>query len=97
VEGKELLEILDIKGALNEELAKSIIFKVVTGASHLHSKNIVHRDLKLENILVSFDGNNNLRSVKIIDLGLGTKIYGEAKGFFGTPNYMPPEVFLKEG
>jgi len=40
------------------------------GTSHMHAKNIIHRDLKLENILV----NRTHNDVKIIDLGLGTKI-----------------------
>jgi len=35
--------------------------------------------------------------VKIIDLGLGTKLMGMGYGFFGTPTYMPPEVFKKTG
>lgn len=76
VTGKELLEVLDEKGALPEADACKILKQVLRGASHMHSQNIVHRDLKLENILVRFDRKDSIEddSVKIIDLGLGTKI-----------------------
>jgi len=85
--GKELLEILDERGALSEDESCKIVKQVLRGASHMHSQNIVHRDLKLENILVKYTKNQEIEddSVKIIDLGLGTKLYGMAYGFFGTP------------
>jgi len=93
-DGKEILEILDKYGNFSEQDAKTVIFNVMIGTSHIHSKNIIHRDLKLENILVHRVG-NRIEKVKIIDLGLGTKIVGETSGFLGTPNYMPPEVYKK--
>jgi len=71
-------------GALKENVAKKIIFSIMIGVSHMHAKNIIHRDLKLENILVQKD--SDYESVKIIDLGLSIKTTGETKGFFGTPN-----------
>jgi len=77
--------LLDKSGALSEHEARTITFNVMIGTSHMHSKNIIHRDLKLENILVQRKG-RKVENVKIIDLGLGTKIVGETSGFFGTPN-----------
>jgi len=88
------LEYLAEYGCMYEEEAKNVIFNVIIGTSHMHSINIIHRDLKLENILIHKQ-NSKIDKVKIIDLGLGTKIFGETSGFFGTPNYMPPEVFQK--
>jgi len=52
VTGKELLEIMDSRGALPESEVCQIVKQILTGASHMHNQNIVHRDLKLENIIV---------------------------------------------
>lgn len=55
----------------------------------LHSKGIMHRDLKLENILVDSKG-----YLKIIDYGLA-KMTGEselAQSYCGTPEYLSPEM-----
>jgi serum/glucocorticoid-regulated kinase 2 len=55
----------------------------------LHSKNIVYRDLKLENILMDEHGN-----VYLSDFGMAKTIKGDeiAMTFCGTPEYLPPEV-----
>lgn len=59
------------------------------GIGHLHSENIIHRDLKLENILVDKDG-----YLKVIDFGLAKilKAGDEADTFCGTPEYIAPEI-----
>ncbi len=59
----------------------------------MHSKNICHRDIKLENILL--DENLN---IKIIDFGFAICSPPERKinSFCGTPNYMAPEIVLKK-
>lgn len=62
---------------------------------YIHSKNIVHRDLKLGNILV----NDNMH-IKICDFGLSTRIRetGEKrKTVCGTPNYIAPEILEEQG
>ena len=59
--------------------------------SYMQSKNVVHRDLKLENILV--DENINL---KVADFGIATyKKINRLKSYRGTMTYMAPEI--KEG
>jgi serine/threonine protein kinase len=73
--------------------------------SYLHSNNIIHRDLKLDNIFL-----HNM-SIKIGDLGLSVKITDSEKKTYpsprrcskfvsslcGTPNYIAPEVLHKSG
>jgi serum/glucocorticoid-regulated kinase 2 len=60
----------------------------------LHSKGIMHRDLKLENILVDDKG-----YLKIIDYGLAKILAGEelAMSYCGTPEYLAPEMVNSSG
>lgn len=56
----------------------------------MHSKNIVHRDVKSENLLIDKDGR-----VKIADFGVArfqASNSSEMTGYTGTPGYMAPEV-----
>ena len=58
--------------------------------AYCHSLNIVHRDLKLENVLVSKDF-----KVKLIDFGFSLCLPSENHilyDYCGTPNYIAPEV-----
>lgn len=72
------------------------IFKQVTEALHyLHSRNICHRDIKLDNILIEDD----TRMIKLIDYGFSVVVNGDRgrlKIFCGTPSYMAPEI-VKRG
>ncbi|XP_041430604.1 protein kinase C theta type-like [Xenopus laevis] len=74
---------------------KSVIFysaELIIGLQFLHSRGIVHRDLKLSNILISKDGH-----VKIADFGVIAEgvYYGKKiKDIAGTKSYMAPEIFL---
>ena len=62
--------------------------------AYLHSKDIVHRDIKLDNIVVmSKEGMDGFYSIKIIDFGLAIRV-GRAKRVpAGTRHYMSPEAF----
>jgi calcium-dependent protein kinase len=81
-----------------------VIFKqILSGLYYLHSKNIVHRDLKLENILISdieyvpLTGEEYL-DIKIIDFG-NAKHFRKAiinKSIVGSSYYIAPEIFMKK-
>ena len=61
---------------------------------HLHEKNVIYRDLKLENVLLGTDGYINL-----IDFGICRKLQGTevAKTHCGTPEYFAPEMIKQDG
>ena len=57
---------------LNEKQSAAIMREVVQGLVHLHSYEIVHRDIKSDNILLSLSGN-----VKLIDFGFAANVVGQ--------------------
>jgi len=90
IKGQNLLEIIEAnKGFFwkNPLIAIDIVVDILKGLVVLHSHYIIHRDLKLENIMVSFDN-----SVKIIDFGFSVPVSQLKDGFSGTLNYIPPEA-----
>ncbi|HEX9917051.1 MAG TPA: protein kinase, partial [candidate division Zixibacteria bacterium] len=89
IEGRDIKELVEKKGLSIEEILK-IAIQVVEGLSRAHQKDIVHRDIKSDNIMVTKDG-----LVKIMDFGLA-KLKGATKltttgSTLGTAAYMSPE------
>lgn len=78
---------------LNENKILKIITSICEGLKYLHDLNIVHRDLKMENIC--YDKNYN---IKIIDFGFSIVLTSEDKASecCGTINYMAPEILSEK-
>jgi hypothetical protein len=88
---QSLREHINKKYYLKEEEAKRIFQQIVLGCQHIHAQNIIHRDLKLENIFLDEEMN-----VAIGDFGLSADYNPEHawlhRTMLGTPNYISPEV-----
>jgi len=72
--------------------AKYYVAGTVFAFEHLHSKKIVYRDLKPENLLL-----NHVGEVKLTDMGLAKVVPGQTFTTCGTPDYFAPEVIGSKG
>lgn len=90
--GGDLLQKIKSCRKLPEDLLKKIMKQILIGVSYLHNLKIVHRDLKLENVLIKEKDDDVL--VKIIDFDTSVKLTdrGVVSGLFGTIYYMAPEL-----
>lgn len=71
MEGGELFDYVVRKGTLTEEEASRIVRKVTSALVYMHSKNVIHRDMKPENLLLAHKPRSSHDiEVKIIDFGL---------------------------
>ena len=86
------------------EIIQHFMNQIIRAFCHIHSQNIIHRDVKLENILLSFDDerdkeNLNLMQskIKLIDFGCSTKLENSKKAFtvVGSPITMSPLILRK--
>ena len=76
-----------------ESVAKFYIAEIILAIEHLHENDILYRDLKPENVLIDYDGH-----IKLTDFGLSAMHFTKdsfADIFWGSPEYMPPEMILK--
>ena len=92
INGENLFSFVKKRRKLSEKLAKFLFRQIILGIEHIHSKNVVHRDIKLENIMIDF---NN--TIKICDFGIGKVLKSEDELLYdkcGTPMYMAPEIIL---
>ncbi len=95
-ENKDLFEILSkANGKFPEKIARKFFLDIAQGISVLHNKNIVHRDLKLENVVLGRD-----LKAKIVDFGMAKILADDDEALeeytIGTERYKPPQVINKE-
>lgn len=110
VEGGDCASLLKNIGPLPPEMAKFYFAETVLAVEYLHSYGIVHRDLKPDNLLITAFGHIKLTDFGLSKMGLmslATNLYEgyidvESRQFsdkqvFGTPEYIAPEVILRQG
>jgi len=79
-----LIDYILTKKHLNESEARKFFRQIISAIDHCHMANVVHRDLKLENLLLSKDKN-----ILITDFGLGRTFDGSTK------DYMTVRIYYK--
>ncbi|XP_075046962.1 serine/threonine-protein kinase SIK2 [Mixophyes fleayi] len=86
----EIFDYLANHGRLNESEARRKFWQILSAVEYCHSRNIVHRDLKAENLLL-----DNHMNIKIADFGFGNfyKTGEPLSTWCGSPPYAAPEVF----
>ena len=94
VDGMTLDKLLDKELRVSPDKALAMFREVADALAYAHSKNVVHRDLKLSNIMVSSEG-----SVKVMDFGLASRVRESMarltnREVVGSPAYMAPEQEL---
>ncbi|KAI3424231.1 hypothetical protein D9Q98_009587 [Chlorella vulgaris] len=96
LQGGELLDAVLEQGHYSEADARTIFRQLIQAIQYLHSRGVVHRDLKLDNLLLAATG--DITQIKLADFGFAKKLPGETldsmKTVCGTPGYIAPEVIL---
>ena len=80
---------------MTEDEARPFFKQIVYGVAHCHCHSVLHRDIKLENILIGENGN-----AKLCDFGISQLVEDPKKIVFnnaGTPPYMSPEQCSERG
>ncbi|XP_012143046.1 cGMP-dependent protein kinase for isoform X3 [Megachile rotundata] len=92
--GGELWTVLRDKGHFDDGTTRFYTACVVEAFDYLHSRNIIYRDLKPENLLLDSQG-----YVKLVDFGFAKRLDHGRKTwtFCGTPEYVAPEIILNKG
>jgi len=90
--GGDLFDQLYKHKAFNVPDTRIFVSQVLLPLEYLHGMSIVHRDLKLENILVAQDG-----ALKLTDFGFAKHIKYRSWTLCGTPEYLAPEIILEKG
>lgn len=89
VNGGQMLDYIIAHGRLRERVARKFARQIGSALDYLHQNSIVHRDLKIENILISESGN-----IKIIDFGLSNLFspVSNLSTFCGSLYFAAPEL-----
>ena len=88
----------------SEEIVQHLMRQIIDAFKYIHSQNIIHRDIKLENILLNFESEEDKKElnmmkaqIKIIDFGCSCYISNSGKVFstVGSPINMDPSILKK--
>merc|ERR1712168_1224912 len=87
----DLLDFIHVQGILEEPEARKLFSQIMNALKYLHENNIVHRDLKCENILIASEN-----KLKLGDFGFAREYKEDedllSETFCGSPAYAAPEI-----
>ena len=87
VEKGTLFDYVNSKKGLDESEARRIFKQILSAVEHCHKNGLVHRDLKLNNILITQHGD-----IKLADFGFVDSALKDLQSKKGTRGYMAPEL-----
>lgn len=97
VSGGDLFEAIARCTDFSEHDIRLMTKNLASALAYLHGMDIVHRDVKPENLLVEFDVNGHVLHLKLADFGLSQKVTEPLYMVCGTPTYVAPEILTQEG
>jgi serine/threonine protein kinase len=105
--------LLNEKGKFAEAEAKLILLQIIEGFKCLYGANVIHRDLKLDNLLIHFPNRSNVDKLNLADVDVATEEFevkiadfgyarelaqNEKSGsWYGSPLLMAPESLFSKG
>jgi len=92
VDGGSIASLIKTYGPFSENIAARYTKQILEGLEYLHYHNVVHRDIKGANVLVTRNG-----IVKLSDFGSAKRICSYEKSMIGTIAWMAPEVIAAKG
>ncbi|KAI9263207.1 kinase-like domain-containing protein [Phascolomyces articulosus] len=92
VVGGELFSHLRRAGRFTNDMTRFYASEIVLAIEYLHSKDIIYRDLKPENLLIDHQGH-----IRLTDFGFAKKIADRTWTLCGTPEYLAPEIIQSKG
>ncbi|KAI9323235.1 kinase-like domain-containing protein [Dichotomocladium elegans] len=92
VPGGELFSVLRRAQRFPDHVAKFYAAEVLLAIEYMHSKDVIYRDLKPENLLLDAQGH-----IKIIDFGFAKYVPDITWTLCGTPDYLAPEIIQSKG
>jgi serine/threonine protein kinase len=92
INGGELFSHLRTEGRLPDAETRFVSSQIVLAFAYLHSKDIIYRDLKPENLLI-----DSLGFIKVTDFGFAKVVEDRTWTLCGTPEYLAPEIIQSKG
>ncbi len=90
--GEDFSNFVKSKGLFNDDETKYFISQIVIAVDYLHSKNILYRNLKPENIIIALNG-----YIKFVDYNYSKMTPNMCYTIIGKPHYLAPEIILSKG
>lgn len=92
VEGENVRELVERRGAMSDEAAADLMMQVADALHYVHQRELVHGDIKADNVIVTAEGGARQLLAKLVDFGLArTRAQHASEDVHGTLAYIAPE------